>query len=171
MKISIHQRFSLLLILTSICWIKPVIAQDANLMKQLQQSNYLHYTMKADSTNAGITRWLSKTVEKSRILPLAAEFNSVRIKGPGNIKIDHAKTISGDGSILLETPTSLGEKNPTNRSYAFAELIRPLKGEDLSDYNRFSVWVYADAPGFFSSGLFSLEPSPRLNANSIASLR
>ena len=29
-------------------------------------------------------------------------------------------------------------------------MIRPLKGEDLKAFNRFSVWVYADAPGFYS---------------------
>ncbi len=28
--------------------------------------------------------------------------------------------------------------------------MRPLHGEDLRAFNRFSVWVYADAPGFYS---------------------
>ena len=140
----------ILLMLISTFLINPVTAQDAKLVKQLQQSNYLKYTMKDDSTNAGITRWLKKRVAKSRILPLAADFNSIKTKGPGTIKIDRSKTISGNGSILLETPTSLAKKNPTNRSYAFAEVIRPLKGEDLKDYNRFSVWVYAEAPGFYN---------------------
>jgi hypothetical protein len=148
MNIYIQQRLILLLMLIS-TWLVSQ-AQDANLLKQLKQSNYLKYTMKADSTNTGITRWLKKPVQKSRILPLATDFNSLKTKGPGAIKIDRTKTISGNGSILLETPTSLAKKNPTNRSYAFAEVIRPLKGEDLSDYNRFSVWVYADAPGFYS---------------------
>ena len=111
MNIYIHQRLTLLLMLISTYWISPVMAQDANLMKQLQQSSYLKYTMKADSTNAGITRWLKKRVEKSRILPLAADFNSLKTKGPGTIKIDRAKTISGNGSILLETPTSLAKKS------------------------------------------------------------
>ena len=148
MNIYIQKRLISLLMLIS-TWLVSQ-AQDANLVKQLKQSNYLEYTMKADSTNAGITRWLKKPVQKSRILPLAADFNSLKTKGPGAIKIDHTKTISGNGSILLETPTSLAKKNPTNRSYAFAEVIRPLKGEDLGDYNRFSVWVYADAPGFYS---------------------
>src|SRR6266516_2032871 len=114
MNIYIHQRLTLLLMLISTYRISPVMAQDANLMKQLQQSSYLKYTMKADSTNAGIARWLKKRVEKSRSLPLAADFNSLKTKGPGSVKIDRSKTISGNGSILLETPTSLGEKNPTN---------------------------------------------------------
>ena len=150
MNINILQRLTLLLILVATYCISPVMAQDANLMEQLQQSNYLRVTMKADSADAGITRWLKKPAEKSRILPLATDFKSLKHTGPGTIQIDHNKTISGNSSILLETPTSLARKNPTNRSYAFAEVIRPLNGEDLRDYNRFSVWVYADAPGFYS---------------------
>ena len=150
MKIYILSRFLLSLVLISAYGISAVMAQDQILMKQLQESSYLKYTMKADSTKAGLARWLKKPVKKSRILPLAADFNSLKTKGPGIIKINRVNTISGNGSILLETPTSLAKKNPTNRSYAFAEVIRPLKGEDLSDYNRFSVWVYADAPGFYS---------------------
>ncbi|MEO5893164.1 MAG: glycoside hydrolase family 9 protein [Ferruginibacter sp.] len=137
-------------ILILICYINPAKAQDANLQQQLQQSRYLKYTMKADSTTAGATRWSKKQVEKSRVLPLAADFNSLKTQGPGLIKVDRSRTISGNGSVLLETPTSLGTKNPTNRSYAFAEVIRPLKGENLQEYNRFSVWVYAEAPGFYS---------------------
>jgi Glycosyl hydrolase family 9/Cellulase N-terminal ig-like domain len=138
------------LFLFSILSKSPVIAQDTQLTKQLAQSNYLRFTMKADSADAGITRWLKKRVAKSRDLPLASDFSSLKNAGPGTIRVDHNKTISGKGSILLETPTSLAKKNPTNRSYAFAELIRPLKGENLQEYNRFSVWVYADAPGFYS---------------------
>jgi hypothetical protein len=140
----------LLLLLLTLLLIQSILAQDAALLKQLEQSHYLTYTMKADSTDMGITRWLKKKVEQSRILPLAADINSLQIKGPGTISIDQTKTISGKGSIVIQTPTSLAVKNPTNRSYASAEVIRSLNGEDLRAYNRFSVWVYADAPGFYS---------------------
>ncbi len=150
MKINLCQRLTGLLILVTTCFIRPAMAQDAHLIQQLQQSNYLSITMKADSANMGITRWLQKPVEKFRTLPLAADFHSLKHTGPGMIQVDRDKTISGKGSILLETPTSLPKKNPTNRAYAFAEVIRPLKGEDLRGYNRFSVWVYADGPGFYS---------------------
>lgn len=98
MNINIHQRFTCLLILTATYCIKPVAAQDAHLIKQLQQSNYLNVIMKADSADMDITRWLKKPVEKSRILPLATDFNSLKHTGPGTIKVDHDKTISGEGT-------------------------------------------------------------------------
>ena len=125
-------------------------AQSPLLAKQLKESNFLQYPMKIDSANAGMTRWLKKKVLKSRELPLVSDFNALKIKGPGTIEINREHTISGKGSILLKSPTSLGIKNPTNRSYASAEVIRPLNRENLNDFNRFSVWVYADAPGFYS---------------------
>ena len=129
---------------------RVVNAQNSAFQKQLEQSQYLNKTMKIDSADAGMTRWLKKEVQKSRILPLAEDFDALKNTGPGTIKISREITLSNKGSILLETPSSLAVKNPTNRSYASAEMIRPLNGEDLTDYNRFSVWVYADAPGFYS---------------------
>lgn len=128
----------------------PAAAQHASLLKQLEQSDYLRFIMKPDTANAGMQRWLQKKVEQSRMLPLAADFDALQLKGPGTIKIDHGLTISGTGSILLASPSSLAVKNPSNRSYASAELVRPLAGENLEGFNRFSVWVYADAPGFYS---------------------
>lgn len=123
-------------------------AQDSSLLKQLEQSKYLKKIMETDSTNMGITRWLNKKVFKTRTLPLAGDFFGLRIKGPGTVKIDKIISRSQEGSILLEAPSSPGSKNPSNRNYASAEIIRPLNRENLEDFNRFSVWVYADAPGF-----------------------
>lgn len=63
--------------------------------------------------------------------------------------MDRKVTVSGKGSVRLDTPASLGKRNPTNRNYATPEIIRPLDREDLREYNRFSVWVYVDAPGVY----------------------
>jgi hypothetical protein len=49
----------------------------------------------------------------------------------------------------LETPASLETKNPTNRSYATPQVLLPVNREDLRDFNRFSAWVYIDAPGVY----------------------
>ena len=64
-----HRLTGLLLSIAAYCT-NPAVAQDAHLIKQLQQSNYLSVIMKADSANMGMTRWLKKPVEKSRVLPL-----------------------------------------------------------------------------------------------------
>src|SRR5258708_7541426 len=113
-----------------------LFAQDAFLLKQLKESDHLRTVMKPDSANGGMGRWLKKKPMLSRSLPLAEDFYSLAFKGPGTASIDPTKSISGKGSIVLETPTSLAVKNPSNRSYGVAEVIRPLKGENLGAYNR-----------------------------------
>jgi len=138
------------LLLVTTLFTSMVNAQDATFLKQLEKSHYVNRVMEEDASHAGLTRWAQKKVERTRILPLAGEFDALRINGPGTLEIEHDNARSKAGSILLKTPSSLSVKNPTNRAYAFSEMIRPLKGEDLRGYNRFSVWVYADVPGFYS---------------------
>ncbi len=127
-----------------------IFGQHAALQKQLDVSQYLRFTMKPDSADMGFTRWEKKKATLVRDLPLAADFKSLQFQGPGNISISRSKTISGKGSVMITTPASTAVKNPTNRAYAVAEVIRPLKKENLEAYNRFSVWVYAEAPGINS---------------------
>lgn len=152
MKIRMCQQFetSVAILLIAILCTSITYAQDNTFVKQLEESQYLKKVMREDPTNAGLTRWAEKKVDRSRVLPLAEDFDALKTSGPGTIQVDHNVARSKAGSVLLKTPASLPVKNPTNRSYAFAEMIRPLQGEDLRGYNRFSVWVYADVPGFYS---------------------
>jgi hypothetical protein len=124
--------------------------QDAKLIKQLEDSRYLKVTMKPFLEDAGITRWYEKEILATRSLPLASDFDALHVSGPGALHIDPNVTVSGNGSVRLDVPASLAVKNPSNRNYGFPEMIRPLNKEDLRDYNRLSVWIYVDAPGFYT---------------------
>ena len=124
---------------------------DFRLVEQLEESRYLRgHTMKAYLEDAAITRWYEKEVLMSRSLPLVSDFEALQVSNPGTLHIDRNVTISGNGSVRMDTPTSLDVKNPTNRNYGSPEVLRPLDGEDIRDYNRFSTWIYVDAPGFYT---------------------
>jgi hypothetical protein len=139
-------------ILSMFCIISPhAISQDTLLMRQLEQSHYLMTTMKPDSGSMAFTRWKKKQPVRSKELPLISSFNDLKIKGPGSLKIAKAETVSGEGSILLETPASLAVRMANNRSYASAEMIRPMDSVNLENYNRINVWVKLEAPGFYSA--------------------
>ncbi len=141
-----------IVILTLICYASQQgNSQDSIFANQLQQSRYLQTLMKADSATMGFTRWKKKKIIRSLPLSLVSSFNDLEIKGPGILKIAKDITVSGEGSILLETPTSLAVKTPNNRSYASAEMIRSLDNENLEGYNRITVWVKLEAPGFYSA--------------------
>ena len=76
--------------------------------------------------DAGLLRWYERETLETRSLPLASDFKALRISGPGTLHIARNVTISGNGSVRLDCPTSLEKKNPSNRAYAYSELIRPL---------------------------------------------
>lgn len=141
-----------IVILTLLCYVSQQgHCQDSLFIRQLNQSHQLQTLMKTDSSAMGFTRWKKKEIIRSFPLPLVSEFNDLKIKGPGTIKIVKDVTFSGEGSILLETPTSLAVKTSNNRSYATAELIRSIDNKNLEGYNRITAWVKLDAEGFYSA--------------------
>ena len=141
-----------ILLLTLLCYASQEgSCQDSLFIRQLNQSHHLQTLMKQDSAVMGFTDWKKKEIIRSLALPLVSRFNDLRIKGPGSLKIAENVSVSGEGSILLETPVSLAVKNSSNRSYASAEMIRPLDNVNLESYNRITVWVKLDAPGFYSA--------------------
>ena len=103
---------------------------DTELEKQLQQSNHVHRIMKANPAHAGLTRWEKKKVLKSRVLPLAEDFGALRHTGPGTIHVDRKVTVSGKGSVRLDTPASLGTacSNGLNRWFLMksSDMPRPV---------------------------------------------
>jgi hypothetical protein len=123
---------------------------DVKLAKQLEDSRNLRTIMQPFLEDGALVRWFEKEPLKSRSLPLVSDFDALRVTGPGTMHIDRNVTISGAGSIRIDTPTSLDVKSPSNRAYASAGIRRPLNREDISEYNRFSVWIYVDAPGFYT---------------------
>ena len=123
---------------------------DAKLAKQLEDSRYLKITMNPFLEDAGLTRWNEKEVLMSRSLLLESDFDALRATGPGTLHIDRNHTISGNGSVRIDTPTSLERKSSSNRAYASAGIVRTLDRENIRDYNRFSAWIYVDAPGFYT---------------------
>lgn len=122
---------------------------DSKLTAQLIESDYIRKPMKEFYEDSGMYRWERKKVLETREIPLVEEFSSVTNRDGGVISIDMNVTHSGKGSIRLDTPASGPVKKPTNRNYGSPEIVRMLPGEDLTEWNRFSCWVYVDAPGYY----------------------
>ena len=123
---------------------------QGDLLEQLEKSKYLKIPMEADNKYCAETRWLEKTVTKTRKLPLASDFNSLRLEGPGKLSVDDKISVSGEGSVKLDMPVTLPVKNPSHRTFATSKLIRPFYNEDITQYNRVSLWVLVEQPGIAS---------------------
>jgi len=113
---------------------------------QLEKSNYLRNGMDPDLSASGEKRWREKEVYKRKQVSLASA--ALQHQGPGFSKLSHEITREQHESLLIQTPTTLPLKKENNRAYGMSQCMVGFERENLTDYNRLSVWIYIDAPGF-----------------------
>ncbi|MDR1570357.1 MAG: glycoside hydrolase family 9 protein [Oscillospiraceae bacterium] len=118
------------------------------LLDQLKESRYIRRPMEADLKESAFERWRKKPVLKTRKLSLYDNFDKLIVRGPGTLHRDGAISVSGQGSVRLDMPTSTAIKPPNNRRYAEPGIRFPLDHENLYEYNRISLWVRVESPGF-----------------------
>jgi len=130
--------------------------------------------MKVNVENSAAYRWLNKPVLESRTLDdmeSLAGWKSFTV-GAGAIvdaravstisettnvaaiSLSTAEVHSGNQSLLLVTPTKLEGPGPVNgRGWGRSGIRRLFKGEDWTAFNRISLWIYPDLPGFYTTAL------------------
>lgn len=105
-----------------------------------------------DYTNSIKTRWLNKPVLASRLLDDAENLSSWKLansgQARGELTLTKERAVSGSSSVRLTSPTTGDKPIPTTRYYGAADAVRVVNGEDWSEWNRLSVWIYPDLPGF-----------------------
>ena len=131
--------------------------------------------MVADEKASAAYRWLNKPVLESRPLDdmedLAA-WSSFTTSGGAIVDarkvmktVDSNATVAlidltttrvhhGERSLLMRTPTRLpGVAPATGRGWGRSGIRRHFDGEDWTKYNRISLWIYPDLPGFYTTAL------------------
>ncbi|HXB35645.1 MAG TPA: glycoside hydrolase family 9 protein [Puia sp.] len=131
--------------------------------------------MIADSGAAAEFRWLQKPVTASRVLDNMESldaWSSFTTSGGAIVDarkvmrtVDSSSTVAviglsgdrvhqGQRALLMRTPTRLAGPGPaTGRGWGRSGIRRRLEGEDWSGYNRISLWIYPDLPGFYTTAL------------------
>lgn len=107
------------------------------------------FPLPVDSERSTTARQLLKTVHESRVLDDMESQETWRLFGPGTMESTSERQRQGKQSLRLTSPTK-GEKPPAVQGRPFGEtgLRRVFNREDWSAFNRISVWVYPDLPGF-----------------------
>ena len=77
-RISHQFKVSVTMLIIATSSVGKIYAQDTAFLRQLEQSHFLKRVMKVDPTSAGFPRWAEKIVDRSRILPLAADFDALK---------------------------------------------------------------------------------------------
>ncbi len=98
--------------------------------------------------------WKSYTVGADEIVDARKISKIKEVNNVANISLTSEKIHSGNKSLLMHTPTKLEGPGPKNgRGWGRAGIRRNFDGDDWSKYNRISIWIYADLPGFYTAAL------------------
>jgi hypothetical protein len=107
--------------------------------------------LQIDETRSASQRWLGKSVLRSDLLDSCEEESVWKLVEQGEMTFvdNHAKI--GSRSVRLTSPTISNKSYQTEapgRPHGKSAVLRSVPGEDWSDYNRISFWVYPTLPGF-----------------------
>jgi len=109
--------------------------------------------MKVDYENTTTHRWLNKPVLESRLLDDMEDAVNFTGHGAGEMSFTRQRCIDGKQSIRLVSPTTSGKPHHTGGIFGAASVRRNFAGEDFSDYNRISFWVYPEIEGFRTASI------------------
>jgi hypothetical protein len=106
--------------------------------------------MKVNYTESASERWLKKTVLSSRLLDGMESPASWTMEGKGEMTLTDKQSKDGLHSLRLQTPTASPEEGSPKgqRWFGTAGLLRHFEGEDWTQFNRISLWVYPDLPAW-----------------------
>lgn len=98
--------------------------------------------------------WSQKEVLESKRLASTESLDQWEHSGGfGSLSVSDEKFYKGNASLLLVSPTkgdvsTMEEGFTDGRPWGVSSAYHAVLGEDWSDWNRISFWVYPDLPGF-----------------------
>jgi hypothetical protein len=108
--------------------------------------------MPTDYTKAITAKWLAKPVSESRLIDGMEDLSSWKPinvgQAKGTITLTTERARQGSSSLRLRSRTTGDQPIPTSRYYGMAAAMRVVNNENWSDFNRLSLWIYPDLPGF-----------------------
>ena len=129
------------------------LAQDAELEKQIYESGLIHQPLPLNVENSYEANGWKKEVLQSVPLTRQASTEGWSHSGAGSMSFSKEKTVSGQGSIKLQFPTSTGKRatgspsDPDYATYGNAGVTYHLDGANLEKYNRIVFSIYPDCDG------------------------
>ncbi len=102
-----------------------------------------------------LDNWRSFTTSGVEVVDARKVIKSTDSSGSvANIELSKQQVHEGNTALLMTTPTRLQGAAPKNgRGWGRSGVRRIFNGEDWTSYNRISIWIYPDLPGFYTTAL------------------
>ena len=110
----------------------------------IKSSLAAHTEMKDDFSNCAEKRWQEKKVLKRKVLYSGQNLENVTLHGQATIDIDQNVKKNSQSSLLITTNTKIENISPRPS----CGVVINFPEQDLSEYNRVSIWIYIDAVGY-----------------------
>lgn len=113
--------------------------------------------MRVRQEDAAARRWLAKKVLKSRLVADMEGLDGWKMsfwaQGKGDMALTAERAIDGKCSLRFRSRTKGDKPSRDGGVFGSTAAVRVLAGEDWSEYNRLSFWVWPDLPGFHAVAL------------------
>lgn len=129
------------------------LSQNALFEKQLHKSGLIHHPLPPDTTNSFEANGWKKEILLNTSLAKPGSMEGWSHSGQGSISLSKEISVSGDGSIKLQFPTSTGKRatgspsDPDYATYGNSSVTYQLKDANLEKYNRIVFSIYPDCDG------------------------
>ncbi|MDB5138780.1 MAG: hypothetical protein JWR12_696 [Mucilaginibacter sp.] len=102
-----------------------------------------------------LDNWKSFTTSGTEIVDARKVIKTIDSSSSvATIELSNKVVHEGSKSMLMTTPTRLAGPAPKNgRGWGRSGVRRLFNGEDWTAYNRVSIWIYPDLPGFYTTAL------------------
>lgn len=101
-----------------------------------------------------LTTWKSFTQGADAIVDARATSRAATVGNVADISLSTELVHNGTRSLRLLTPVKLDGPAPANgRGWGRSGIRRLFNGEDWTHFNRISLWIYPDLPGFYTTAL------------------
>ena len=144
--------FAFLLACSQTClWGQSQLAQDPRLAQRLYDSGLIHQPLPLDTARSHEAAGWSKKILKS--FPLSCDPKHWSHDGEGHLSYCPQPSLTGQGSICLQFPTSTGrravgpENDPDYAMYGHSAATYRAGGKNWEDYNRLVFYIYPDCEG------------------------
>lgn len=126
------------------------IAYLAALTAALASAGERQMPMPVDYGDSASYRWLQKQPIESRLLDGMEDLTNWQLTGQGEISLTGERAKDGKHAVRLAFRTRTPEEQSpqSKRNYGIAGVMRRFPGEDWSAWNRVSLWVRPDFPGW-----------------------